>query len=308
MTFTRADTMNIAILLFLSCIWGTAFAAIKIAVIDIGPFGVAAARSLIGGLTLFVFLVLIGSPAWRVNKSLLTAQNLRILFFIGLVGTLAPFFLISWAETRLDSNLVGLLISTGPLITALGGHFITGEEEVTPARFGVISLGFLGVIILMYEGVLQVGSMSLLAQFAVVLASGCYAAGNLIAWRLTMIEPAKLACLSLLIAASVMVPTAFLNNVAHPASWQADTWWALCWLGMVSSGFAFSLRYVLIKRAGAGFMANVGYLIPVVAVLVGGLFLGESLGLEKLIAMALIITSVILSQRFAVRLKRKKAE
>ena len=77
---------------------------------------------------------------------------------------------------------------------------------------------------------------------------------------------------------------------------------------MVSSGFAFSLRYVLIKRAGAGFIANVGYLIPVVAVLVGGLFLGESLGLEKLIAMALIITSVILSQRFAVRLKRKKAE
>jgi drug/metabolite transporter (DMT)-like permease len=55
-------------------------------------------------------------------------------------------------------------------------------------------------------------------------------------------------------------------------------------------------------------MANVGYLIPVVAVLVGGLFLGESLGLEKLIAMALIITSVILSQLFAVRLKRKKAE
>ena len=47
MTFTRADTVNIAILLFLSCIWGTAFAAIKIAVIDIGPFGVAAARSLI---------------------------------------------------------------------------------------------------------------------------------------------------------------------------------------------------------------------------------------------------------------------
>ena len=110
MTFTRADTVNVAILVFLSCIWGTAFAAIKIAVIDIGPFGVAAARALIGGLTLFVFLILIGSPAWRVKKSLLTPQNLRILFFIGLVGTLAPFFLISWAETRLDSNLVGLLI------------------------------------------------------------------------------------------------------------------------------------------------------------------------------------------------------
>jgi drug/metabolite transporter (DMT)-like permease len=55
-------------------------------------------------------------------------------------------------------------------------------------------------------------------------------------------------------------------------------------------------------------MANVGYLIPVVAVLVGGFFLGESIGIEKLVAMVLIITSVILSQRFAVRLKRKQPE
>ncbi len=306
MKLNKNDVINISILVLLSSVWGTAFAAIKIAVTEIGPFGVSAARASIGGLTLFAFLMVTGNPVWRLPSSLFTVKNLQVLFFIGLVGTLAPFFLISWSETHLDSNLVGLLISTGPLLTALGGHFITGEEEVSPARFGAITLGFLGVIVLMYEGAIQLGSTSLLAQLAVVLASACYAAGNLIAWRLNMVTPAKLACISLIIAAFFMVPTAILNNVSHPASWHIKTWQALCWLGVVSSGFAFSLRYVLIKRAGAGFMANVGYLIPVIAVLVGSVFLGEDIGSKKIFAMVLILTSVVLSQRFAPRLRRRQ--
>lgn len=305
MKLHRGDVINISILLFLSCVWGTAFAAIKIAVIDIGPFGVSAARASIGGITLFVFLMVTGNPVWRLPSSLFTAKNLQILFFVGLVGTLAPFLLISWSETHLDSNLVGLIISTGPLLTALGGHFITGDEEVSPARFGAITLGFLGVIVLMYDGAIQLGNASLLAQLAVVLAAACYAAGNLIAWRLNMVPPAKLACISLIIAASFMVPTAIMNNVSHPASWKIATWQALFWLGVVSSGLAFSLRYALIERAGAGFLANVGYLIPVVAVLVGSAFLGENIGPEKLLAMVLIIASVVLSQCFAVRLRRR---
>ena len=71
----------------------------------------------------------------------------------------------------------------------------------------------------------------------------------------------------------------------------------LAWRG--NSGFSFSLRYVLIKCAGPMFMANEGYLMPVVAVLNGGIFLGENIGREKIFAMELVITSVVLFQRFA---------
>lgn len=105
---------------------------------------------------------------------------------------------------------------------------MTGEEELFLARFGAMILGFLGVVVLMCEGAIQLGSASLLANLAVVLVSACYAAGNLIALRLDMVAPAKLACISLIIASSFMVPSATMNNLSHPASWEFETWRALC--------------------------------------------------------------------------------
>ena len=85
--------------------------------------------------------------------------------------------------------MVGFLISTGPLLITLGGHFIKGEEDVSPARLGAITLWFLEVIVLMYKGSTQLGRTSLLAQLAVVLASACYVVGNLIARCLNMVAP-----------------------------------------------------------------------------------------------------------------------
>ena len=75
---------------------------------------------------------------------------------------------------------------------------------------------------------------------------------------------------------------------------------------MATSGFAFSLRYVLIKRARAVFMANVDYLIPVSAVLVVGIFLGENIRPEEIFAIVIIITIEVLFQRFAPLSRRRQ--
>ena len=75
---------------------------------------------------------------------------------------------------------------------------------------------------------------------------------------------------------------------------------------MATSGFAFSLRYVLIKRARAVFMANVDYLIPVSAVLVVGIFLGENILPEEIFAIVIIITIEVLFQRFAPLSRRRQ--
>ena len=76
----------------------------------------------------------------------------------------------------------------------------------------------------MHKGTIQLGRTFLLAQLAVVLASVCYTAGNLIVWCLHMVASAKLACISLTIAAFFMEPATIMNNASHPASWQIETW------------------------------------------------------------------------------------
>ena len=77
----------------------------------------------------------------------------------------------------------------------------------------------------------------------------------------------------------------------------------MCWLGLVSTAFAFSLRYVLISRAGAGFMSNVGYTIPIVAVLIGFVLLGEAVTLPKLTALLVILASLYITRNAGVKLR-----
>ena len=185
----------------------------------------------------------------------------------------------------MDSSVAGLINGTGPLVTVLGAHFITRDELLTKGRLVGVLVGMGGVAILMYDGLAQLGGPSLLAQLALMLAFSCYAGGNLLVRGLRGITPVQLTGFSLVLSSVVALPLAYFFEQPEPARWSADTWGALLWLGLVSTAFAFSLRYVLISRAGAGFMSNV-YTIPVVAVLIGVVLLDEELPFRKISGLA----------------------
>jgi len=90
----------------------------------------------------------------------------------------------------------------------------------------------------------------------------------------------------------LFMPFALIYEQPELSQWSGEVWLALIWLGAISTALAFSLRYVLINRAGAGFMSNVGYLIPIVSLLIGYFVLGESISLTKILAMAVILISL----------------
>ena len=294
----KPQPLDFLILLVLSVIWGSAFGAIKIAVDGSAPFSVVAARTTIGGAGICVWLLITGS--WRLNWQGLPWARLCA---IALLGTLLPFFLISWAEQFVDSSVAGLLNGTGPLVTVLGAHFITRDELLTKGRLAGVLVGMGGVVILMYDGLAQLGGPSLLAQLALMLAFSCYAAGNLMVRGVRGITPVQLTGFSLILSTFVALPLAYFFEQPQPMRWSAETWAALFWLGLVSTAFAFSLRYVLISRAGAGFMSNVGYTIPVVAVVIGVVLLDETVTLPKLLALLVILASLHITRRAGVKLR-----
>ena len=296
----RPKPLDFLILLLLAVIWGSAFGAIKIAVDGSGPLSVVAARTLIGFLVLYVFLGLSGGlkidyPSLRYKR----------IMAIGIIGTLCPFFLISWAEQFVDSAVAGLLNGAGPLVTVLGAHFITRDELMTPGRLLGVLVGLVGIILLMQDGLDKMGSESLLGQIALIIAFGCYAAGNLMVRGTAILSPVQLAASSLFISAVISVPAALYFEAPEPQNWPWSVWLALLWLAVFSTAFAFSLRYILIERAGAGFMANVGYLIPVVAVLIGSFILQETITSTTLIAMLVILLSLYITRRAGIRLRIK---
>ncbi len=294
----KVQSLDFFILFVLSVIWGSAFGAIKIAVDGSAPFTVVAARTIIGGAGISVWLLVTGS--WRLNWHGLPWVRLCGIAFL---GTLLPFFLISWAEQFVDSSVAGLLNGTGPLVTVLGAHFITRDELLTKGRLFGVLVGMGGVAILMYDGLAQLGGPSLLAQLALILAFSCYAGGNLMVRSVSSISPVQLTGFSLILTSIVALPLAYFLEKPEPARWSADIWAALLWLGLVSTAFAFSLRYVLIRRAGAGFMSNVGYTIPMVAVVIGFVLLDEAVTLPKLAAMLVILGSLYITRHAGVKLR-----
>ena len=294
----KPKPLDFLILLVLSVIWGSAFGAIKIAVDGSAPFSVVAARTIIGGAGICVWLLITGS--WRLNWQGLPWARLCA---IALLGTLLPFYLISWAEQFVDSSVAGLLNGTGPLVTVLGAHFITRDELLTKGRLVGVLLGMCGVAILMYDGLTQLGGPSLLAQLALMLAFSCYAGSNLMVRGLRGITPVQLTGFSLILSSVVALPLAFFIEQPEPARWSTETWGALFWLGLVSTAFAFSLRYVLISRVGAGFMSNVGYTIPMVAVVIGVALLNESVTFPKLAALFVILSSLYITRHVGVKLR-----
>lgn len=292
---------EVSILLCLSMIWGSAFGAIKIAVEDTGPLTVAALRSSLAVAAIgFYFCIRPQQfPHW---KNLLNGR----LVFVGVTGTLAPFILISWAELHVPSSLAGLLMGSGPLLTVIGGHYITKDEQLNMGRISAVLLGLFGVMLLFAEGFGRVGSSLIWAQLALIVAALCYSSSNLSVKPLSHLPSAVIAGSGFAIASLVALPLAILIEKPVLTQISPHAWLALMWLGFVSTALAFSLRYMLIKRAGAGFTSNVGYLIPVMAVLIGWIVLDEKIETVKLIALALIVVSIILTQRAGVMMKMPK--
>ena len=117
------------------------------------------------------------------------------------------------------------------------------------------------------------------------------------------ITPVQLTGVSLILSSFLALPLAFFLEQPEPMIWSAGIWASLLWLGLISTAFAFSLRYVLINRAGAGFLSNVGYTIPMIAVVIGVVLLGEAVTVSKLLALLVILASLYITRRAGVKLR-----
>ena len=105
--------------------------------------------------------------------------------------------------------------------------------------------------------------------FGVVLATIGYVLSNLMARHLIEVPALISAVMMLFFVALVMVPVALLFETPAPQSWPRHIWQAVAWLGLISTGLAFCLRFYLICNVGAGYASFVGYLIALFSVLLG---------------------------------------
>ena len=187
-----------------------------------------------------------------------------------------------------------------PLTTVVLAHFFVQGERITRNKLIGFMLGFLGVIILMQPD-LDLASdndwLHLFAMFSVLTGAISYAVNSILAHSLPKISLSLISAGVLLLASIVIVPIALLQGFAW---WQDITfisWSSVVLLGVFPSGLATIVYFSVIRHAGAAFLSQINYLIPVWAVFLGVLFGGEYLTLNVIVSLVVILIGIAIAQR-----------
>jgi len=277
-----------AALLAVGGIWGASFLFIRVALEEVSPGQVVLFRTC-GGAVVLLALVRTTRPSFWLTPRLAAALAL-----LAAVSTLAPLLLISWAETRIDSGTAAVLNAAMPIFTLLFAAALFEDERLS-ARAAAGALLGIGGVALLSGGTSGFGDSSLLGDMAVVLATACYAAGNVMVRSLVQALPGLvISAAQIAVAAAVMASfSAAASPPRFDLSW--DVWGSLIALGLAGTGFAYVGYYWLIERAGSFRASLVTYVIPVVGVALGAIVLDESVGVATVAGGVLIGLGVALA-------------
>ncbi len=280
-----------SLLLLLSVLWGGSFFFVGVAVGEVPPLSIVAARVGLAAVLLWTALPVLGVAPPRGGRAW------RAIAVMALLNNAVPFSLIVWAQQSLPSGLAAILNATTPRWGVVVAHLATREERATPARFGGATLGFLGVAVMSGADLLRGTTAALPATAAMLLATFSYACAGVFGRRLGRlgVAPMQAALGQLTAAALIMVPLA----LAVDAPWRravpsATTLAALAGLAVFCTAVAYVLYFRILALAGAVNLLLVTFLVPVSAILLGTLLLGERLEVQHLAGMALIGAGLVL--------------
>jgi len=286
----KPQTTDFMLLLGLSLMWSSSFLFIKIAVGTISPLTVATGRIVIAALVLYLFLKMRGQS--------LPKDRVSWLYFlaIGVIGNAVPFFLISWAELRVDSSVASILIASSPLASFIIGHFVTTDERLTPARLGGVVFGFIGIIVLIGpDAIMQLG-VNAVSQLAIVVGAVGYVTASFIARRMPAMDPVTRSTGVLVTASVLLLPLCLLIDQPWTLSPSTESLMAVGVLGVLPTAVATLMLFMLIMRVGATFLALNNYLNPVLGVVWGYYFMQEIPTEQTFWGLALILFGLVVTQ------------
>jgi len=285
---TRTDYI---VLFALGALWGSSFGAIKIALHGVTPLTVMSVRILLAGAALLLLILVRKTPFPR------GIQNWIKIGWMALFGTLIPFFLVPWGQLQIDSSLAAILMAVNPLFALTLGHFFSDHESFTLRQLLAMLVGFSGILLVFGENAISSINGNIWAQLAVIGAGFCYTISGVIVSRVRCASADSVSA-SIFICSSVIVfPLWMILEQPWSLHFETESLLALTHLGLVSTGMAFLMRYYIILRAGAVFLSYVAFIIPMFGILFGILFLGETISVNTMGAVVLILSGVFLGRK-----------
>ncbi len=273
------------LLTLLALIWASAFFNIKIATYSFGPVTIAFLRVFFGAIPVLLLCY------YKKIKIEAFSKDWHWFAMIGFINLVAPFFLIAYGIKSVQSNLAAILMSTTPLSSTVLGHFYTKNEKFNLTKTVGILIGFSGIIFLFSDDLL-IDNNNIGSALLILLGATCYVIGGVLTLKISKKKNENVTGSILIWAVIILIP--LVGFIEQP--WQLkprlDSTISVIYLGLVSTGIAWLLRFRILVNNGLIFQSQVSYLIPIFGTFLSYIFLKELITIKVLVSLIAVVIGI----------------
>ncbi len=277
--------LDYLLLILLALIWASAFFNIKIATYSFGPITIAFLRVFFGAIPVLLLCY------YKKIKIEAFSKDWYWFAMIGFINLVAPFFLIAYGVQSVQSNLAAILMSTTPLSSTVLGHFYTKNEKFNFIKTIGILIGFSGILYLFSDNIL-INENNFFSAILILLGSTCYVIGGVLTLKISKKKNENVTGSILVWAVLILIPIASIVEQPWNVSPSLDSTISVIYLGLVSTGIAWLLRFRILVNNGLIFQSQVSYLIPIFGTILSYIFLKELITFKVLISLIAVSVGI----------------
>ena len=282
------------LLTVLALIWASAFFNIKIATYSFGPITIAFLRVFFWALPVLLLCY------FKKIKVEAFSKDWHWFAMIGFINLVAPFFLIAYGVKSVQSNLAAILMSSTVLSSTVLGHFYTKNERFDLTRTIGVLIGFSGIIYLFSDNLL-ITENNFISALLILLGATCYVVGGLLTLKISKKKNENVTGSILIWATIILIPLVSLIEQPWNSTPRLDSTISVIYLGLVSTGVAWLLRFKILTTNGLIFQSQVSYLIPIFGVILGYIFLDEIITLKVLVSLFAVIVGIYFVKKAGIK-------
>ena len=278
---------NLFLLLLLTTCWGPSFLLIKVALEEMPPLFLAGSRIALGALTLNIIRICRGVPFPT------GGTFWRDVLITGVFAQALPFSLINWGEQFVDSAMASLLNGLTPLSTIFLAHFMLSDEKMSNRKLLGVMMGIAGLLILVMPDLLSGMQATVWGIVAISIAALSYGVGLVYARKhFAGYDPILAPSAQLMTVAMYLLPFGYFSSEVAILEISLNTILSIAVLGVIGTGLAFLVYFKLLSTAGASYVSSSTFILPIYGIVLGTVFLHETITAWMLVGAATILVGV----------------
>ena len=286
----KPTIIDYSLLCFLALIWSSAFFNIKIATESFGPVTIAFLRVFLASIPLIILCNI------KKIKIEVFSKDWHWFALIGFVNLVIPFFFISYGIKAVQSNLAAILMSSTPLTSTILGHYFTKNEKFNLIKTIGVLIGFSGIVYLFSDNIL-INENNFYSALLILLGATGYVVGGVLTLKISNKRNENVTTSICIWASIILLPLTMIFEQPWNSTPNTLSIISVVYLGLVSTGLAWLLRFSILKKNGLIFQSQVSFLIPIFGIILGYIFLKELITPKIIVSVVLVLVGIYLAKK-----------